>query len=79
MAEDPEIVRLIALVAKAAPKVRYTGKTKDKFATGPTCRAKAASLRTIATQLTDVIYKARMLAMADDWDLKAAEYEAQGL
>jgi hypothetical protein len=46
------------------------------FNTGPECRAKAASLRTISVYAQSPLAKARLLNMALEWDGRAETYEA---
>jgi hypothetical protein len=51
-------------------------KLSTKFDSGPACRAKATSFRTIAVHAVDPVTKAKVLKMADEWDERAAKYEA---
>jgi hypothetical protein len=46
------------------------------FKTGPECRAKAASLRTISVYAQSPLAKARLLNMALEWDGRAEACEA---
>jgi hypothetical protein len=48
----------------------------DLFTTGPECRAKAASLRTISIYAQSPRAKARLLDMALEWDGRAQAYDA---
>jgi hypothetical protein len=46
------------------------------FNTAPECRAKAASLRTMAAYAQTPASKEKMLTLASEWDDRAAAYEA---
>jgi hypothetical protein len=46
------------------------------FNTAHECRAKATSLRTMAAYAQSPASKAKMLAMAREWDDRAAAYDA---
>jgi hypothetical protein len=53
------------------------GTTFNKFTTAPACRAKAASFRTMAQLVTHPELKAKMLRDAEEWEAKAAAFEAR--
>jgi hypothetical protein len=47
--------------------------TIDWFGTGAECRAKASSLRAEAKNAVRPAMKARLLQMAEQWEMQAAE------
>ena len=52
-------------------------KKADLFNTAPECRAKAASLRTVSVHAHNPVSKAKILAMALDWDARADAFDAK--
>jgi hypothetical protein len=51
-------------------------RTLPTFTTGPECRAKAASLRTMSDHAHTPGARERMLDMALEWDARADAYDA---
>jgi hypothetical protein len=56
---------------------RSTPDCGEEIATSQDCMSKAESLRAVAKMLSDPIYRARTLEIADRWAAMAAEYEVE--
>ena len=49
-------------------------KSTDLLDDGPSCRAKAAPLRALASQIPTPTMKAKLLKVAQEWDARASGY-----